>query len=207
MLDHADYRPRPRPQQRRSAETVARIIQTAALLLDEVGFDKLTTNLICERAGLTPPALYRHFPNKYAVMEELGRRLMETQNEVLYKFLQGQPDALLPQSALATMLMGQLEYTRKTMGGRWIMRSLHSTPGLVEVRLESHHLVTDALYDRHLALAPGDASARLKQAYRVAVEIGFATMELVLDEPELDADVVVADGALMIDTLLSSASR
>lgn len=35
----------------------------------------------CERAGLTPPALYRYFPNKYALLSESGQRLMQRQNE------------------------------------------------------------------------------------------------------------------------------
>ena len=30
----------------------------------EVGIERLSTNLVCERAGLTPPALYRYYPNK-----------------------------------------------------------------------------------------------------------------------------------------------
>ena len=71
---------RKKPRQKRSAQTFELILDTAASLLEEVGLDKLNTNLICERAGLTPPALYRYFPNKYAIMEELGRRLMKAQN-------------------------------------------------------------------------------------------------------------------------------
>ncbi|WP_445380862.1 TetR/AcrR family transcriptional regulator, partial [Pseudomonas syringae] len=47
----------------------------------EVGIERLSTNLVCERAGLTPPALYRYFPNKYALLTVLGERLLEKQNE------------------------------------------------------------------------------------------------------------------------------
>ncbi len=38
--------------------------------------------MLCARAGLTPPALYRYFDDKYAVLEALGRRLMARQNIV-----------------------------------------------------------------------------------------------------------------------------
>ena len=51
-----------------------------ARTLADVGIERLFTNLVCERGGLTPPALYR-FPNEYALPSELGRRLMERQNE------------------------------------------------------------------------------------------------------------------------------
>jgi AcrR family transcriptional regulator len=202
VAEHQSF-PRPRPQQRRSAETVTKILDTAAELLDEVGFDRLTTNLICERAGLTPPALYRHFANKYSVMEELGRRLMGVQNESLYRYLETQPDALLSRDALAAMLWGQYELTCQYPGGRWIIRSLHSMPALIHVRIESHQAVADYLGNRFLTLSPGHPEAEVGRIYRVAVEIGYAIIELLVDQPELDIEMVTQDGALMIHTLLS----
>ena len=52
------------PTQTRALETCERILDAAATLLGEVGIERLSTNLICERAGLSPPALYRYYPNK-----------------------------------------------------------------------------------------------------------------------------------------------
>src|SRR4051812_2665951 len=65
------------PAQQRGTDTVERILEVAARTLADVGIERLSTNLICECAGLTPPALYRYFPNKYAVLGELGQRLMQ----------------------------------------------------------------------------------------------------------------------------------
>ena len=45
-----------RPSRRRGKDTFEVILTTAGELLAEVGFERLTTNLVCERAGLTPPA-------------------------------------------------------------------------------------------------------------------------------------------------------
>ncbi|MFX7961174.1 helix-turn-helix domain-containing protein, partial [Acinetobacter baumannii] len=58
-------------------------LATAAELLGEVGIERLSTNLVCRRLGLSPPALYQYFPNKYAILHELGQRLMQRQNELL----------------------------------------------------------------------------------------------------------------------------
>ncbi|MBV8684596.1 MAG: TetR family transcriptional regulator, partial [Caulobacteraceae bacterium] len=44
------------PSRRRGKDTFESILATAGVLLAEVGFERLTTNLVCERAGLTPPA-------------------------------------------------------------------------------------------------------------------------------------------------------
>ncbi|HTY98902.1 MAG TPA: hypothetical protein VMB75_03660, partial [Rhodocyclaceae bacterium] len=42
------------PAQQRATETYEHILEVTALLLGEVGVERLSTNLICERAGLTP---------------------------------------------------------------------------------------------------------------------------------------------------------
>src|SRR5512139_3320805 len=78
-----DLRQKTVPRQGRALETYERILGVAAELLGEVGVERLSTNLVCERAGLTPPALYRYFPNKYALLHELGERLMAAQNQLL----------------------------------------------------------------------------------------------------------------------------
>ena len=67
-----DLRPKALPRQGRAQETYERLLGVAADLLGEVGIERLSTNLICDRAGLTPPAFYRYFPNKYALLHAMG---------------------------------------------------------------------------------------------------------------------------------------
>ena len=64
------------PTQARALETVERIVATAAILIAEVGLQGFNTNLLAERAGVTVPTVYRYFPNKLAVIDELARRLV-----------------------------------------------------------------------------------------------------------------------------------
>src|SRR3546814_19742652 len=71
------------PQQDRARQTRERLLDVAGDLLAEVGIERISTNMIATRAGLTPPALYRYFDDKYAVIEALGRRLLERQTMVL----------------------------------------------------------------------------------------------------------------------------
>jgi AcrR family transcriptional regulator len=63
------------PTQARARQPVEHILATAGSLLAEVGTDGFNTNLLAERAGVTVPTVYRYFPNKIAVLEELARRL------------------------------------------------------------------------------------------------------------------------------------
>jgi AcrR family transcriptional regulator len=63
------------PRQTRSRETFDRILGEAAALLEDVGVDAFTTNLLAERSGIAVRAIYRYFPNKQALVAELARRM------------------------------------------------------------------------------------------------------------------------------------
>src|SRR5690349_7415805 len=76
------------PQQARAVQTRERLLDVAGALLADVGIERISTNMISAQAGVTPPALYRYFKNKYAVLEALGRRLMDRQNAVLLAWLE-----------------------------------------------------------------------------------------------------------------------
>ncbi|WP_327321948.1 TetR/AcrR family transcriptional regulator [Streptomyces sp. NBC_01210] len=71
-------RPRRRqPVQARSRETVERILDAAAALLEEGGVDAVTTRAIAERAGITAPSLYRFFADRDQVLDALMEQHLE----------------------------------------------------------------------------------------------------------------------------------
>ena len=186
------------PHQRRSRETVELILSAAAELLEDVGFEKLSTNMICQRANLTPPALYRYFPNKYAVLKDLGERLMARQNALLQDWSLGTDDLDKLDSQIADLLTETIRVTRETPAGGWIMRSLHATPILSDVRRQSHRQVSQALSRQTLATWPGLDPARVALANRLGVEMGYALVEMVFDEPDLDQARLVQMAASML---------
>ena len=75
------------PKQGRAVQTYERLLDVSGDLLAEVGIERISTNLICARAGMTPPALYRYFKDKYAVLEALGRRLLSRRSDILTLWL------------------------------------------------------------------------------------------------------------------------
>ena len=186
------------PNQKRSQQTLDRILIAAADLLEEVGFERLSTNLICKRAGLTPPALYRYFPNKYAVLKELGERLMIRQNELLEEW-QFDPEDLSGLTAqIEVFLAATIDVTRATKAGGWIMRSMHASPILSDVRLGSHRRVAQQLADRILAAWPTLDPARVFQSTRLGVEMGYALVEMVFDETRIDESEMISMTAAML---------
>ena len=66
--------PRKAPAQRRSAETVDRILDSAARLFDERGYRSTTTNHVAEAAGVSVGSLYQYFPNKDSLLVALAQR-------------------------------------------------------------------------------------------------------------------------------------
>ena len=139
-----DLRPKALPRQGRAQETYERLLGVAADLLGEVGIERLSTNLICDRAGLTPPAFYRYFPNKYALLHAMGERLMGAQNELLETWAtpqtMAQPRAKLEFTVLK-LFVQTLELTRALPAGVWITRALRAVPALQAVRIGSHRHV------------------------------------------------------------------
>jgi len=59
------------PQQARSRETVAAILQASTYILIEDGWRGFTTNRVAERAGVNISSLYQYFPNKTAILAAL----------------------------------------------------------------------------------------------------------------------------------------
>ena len=74
MPRRASAEPRKRPLQRRSAETVDRILTAAARIFDERGYRDTTTNHVAEEAGVSIGSLYQYFPNKDALLVALAER-------------------------------------------------------------------------------------------------------------------------------------
>lgn len=59
------------PQQARSADLVATILEAAIQVLAEEGAQRFTTARVAERAGVSIGSLYQYFPNKAAILFRL----------------------------------------------------------------------------------------------------------------------------------------
>jgi AcrR family transcriptional regulator len=62
---------RKQPQQARSAELVAAILDAAVQVLTKEGAQRFTTARVAERAGVSVGSLYQYFPNKTAILFRL----------------------------------------------------------------------------------------------------------------------------------------
>jgi AcrR family transcriptional regulator len=191
---------RPAPRQERAVQTYERLLDVAGELLGEVGVERISTNLICARAGMTPPALYRYFKDKYAVLEALGQRLMARQNAVLFAWLE--THAPLGFKALGdaaeALMQATAEVTAAEPGASWTLRALRAVPQLAHVRLDSHRLVTDRMCEVYAPLLPDLPREVLWRRVRISIEFGFAADEMLHEETLIDRDDLLRDAALIL---------
>lgn len=182
-----------RPSQERARTTFELILTVTGELLRDVGFERLSTNMICEHAKITPPALYRYFPNKYAILKELARRLMEAQDQVVFDWIAGDNGKGTPEEREESsfrMYWAVVEATRNFPGAVYILRVMRVVPLLQQVRIESRELVSQRFSEAMHARFPKADPKRLETASRLSTEAGYASIEIALEEPELADDVL-----------------
>nr|WP_179580507.1 TetR/AcrR family transcriptional regulator [Leifsonia psychrotolerans] len=72
-----DLQIRVEPIQQRSAARLSALLDAAAEIVDEVGFDRITTAMVAERAGASIGTVYRYYPDRVAVLNALRARAEE----------------------------------------------------------------------------------------------------------------------------------
>jgi AcrR family transcriptional regulator len=188
------------PRQERALLTYERLLDVAGELLAEVGIERISTNQICARAGMTPPALYRYFKDKYAILEALGRRLMDRQNAVLFAWLDRHGPGGLQALGdhVEEIIRATAEITAAEPGAIWTLRALRAVPQLTHVRIESHRLVTDRMTEVYAPLAPHLPREVIWRRLRISVEFGFAADEMLNEETLIARDDLIRDAALLL---------
>jgi len=81
--DTTDYLPeslvplRNSPVQARSTARLTALLDAAAAVVDEIGFERLTTAMVAERAGASIGTVYRYFPDRITLLQALGARNLD----------------------------------------------------------------------------------------------------------------------------------
>ena len=133
MTDRAadDLLPRRLPQQPRARRTVERLLEVTGGLLEEVGVDRVTTNLVAERAGLNIGTLYKYFPNKYALINALALGFAEDQIAAMRAYLRGADPARPWQEVHDGLIDVLVAFNRERSGAVALQRALLAVPELL----------------------------------------------------------------------------
>src|SRR3954447_17818634 len=77
------------PAQERSRQRVERILESAANVFAEEGYEAATMEAIADRAETSIGSIYQFFPNKLAVFHALARRYLDRVRELMDVMTQG----------------------------------------------------------------------------------------------------------------------
>jgi AcrR family transcriptional regulator len=151
-----EIQPRLRPIQERSKQTVNRILETAAELVDEVGVVGFTTNLLAERADIRIRTIYRYFPGKLGILGALMEHLNEESRDRMNRLAElGDPERNWRELVRA-WIDEVVQWTRERPGARLLMGWSHNIPELwgLEERFEEEwaQSLMDAMRARGIEL-------------------------------------------------------
>lgn len=183
------------PVQRRSAERLTRILDACADLLDEVGYDALSTRAVAQRAGVPIGSVYRFFGNKRQMADALAQRNLERFSERVAERLKEARQG--DWRAAMDAVLDEYLAMKRTAPGFSLVDFGNQIP--VGTRQgEPNTRVADRLTDLlsgYLDRAPDDD---LRRTFLIAVETADTLVQLAFRvDPEGDAQVIAETRELL----------
>ncbi|MEV6737701.1 TetR/AcrR family transcriptional regulator [Streptomyces sp. NPDC051104] len=177
------------PVQRRSAERLTRILDACADLLDEVGYDALSTRAVAQRAGVPIGSVYRFFGNKRAMVDALAERNLERYTErVTHRLAEAQGEGGW-RTALDAMLDEYLDMKRTAPGFSLVDFGNQIPVGARDA--EPNHRVADRLTELLSAYLGREPDEALRRTLLIAVETADTLVHLAFRvSPEGDEKII-----------------
>ena len=192
------------PVQERSAARVQRMLDAAAELLDEVGYEATTTSLIAARAGVSVGSLYQFFPDRRAVLQALAVRSFERFSDVLTARIAQTPLRRWP-DAVDIVIDVYVEFTRSEPAAQVLSFGGPVDRHMLDPEADNNAVVARALGDLlRLVLPDLSLDADLQLALRVAVEAGDGVLDLAFRTAPAGDPAVVAQAKRLVKAYLAS---
>ena len=180
-----------------------RILKVSAELLEEVGIDGFNTNLLAERAGVGTRAIYRYFPNKFAILVAMAQDLRATERAWIGNLRELGPGVDWREAA-ARAIDGYFEAASRQPGYAALRAAAFAIPELREAdSLENQELEEDlaaGLTALGVDLDPG----RMRALCKTIMESSNRMLDIALQSPRDEAVQLVRELKLMITSLLEN---
>ncbi|NGO45173.1 TetR/AcrR family transcriptional regulator [Streptomyces ureilyticus] len=164
------------PVQRRSAERLTRILDACADLLDEVGYDALSTRAVAVRAGVPIGSVYRFFGNKRAMADALAQRNLDRYAERVTHRLEAAEEEGGWRTAMDAVLDEYLAMKRTAPGFALVDFGNQIPVGTRDA--EPNTRVSDRLTDMLSAYLGREPDDDLRRTFLVAVEAADTLVQL-----------------------------
>lgn len=173
---------RRRPRQERSRRRVEALLDAAAQVFAEAGFEAATTEAIAARAGTSIGSLYQFFPSKTALFVALAERCLERSRALVGGLLQAWPAGRPWTELLDAAVDGLFAQHRADPGVRALMQNLHLYGSFAAADRALTEELTAQVQRLFLRLSP--ALPRARAAMLAAMVVSVVSSLLVLCERE-----------------------
>ena len=194
------------PTQARAKATYEKILKAAQEILAEDGLEALNSNAIVERAEVSAPLFYRYFKDKYDLLHVLGNRLTHAQNEPSESGLNENVTDENVEDEIYRLLTETLKVTERFEGALAILVSLRAIPSLASIRIEAGLEVSKQNVVQLRLLYPDLPKSEALRRSRLANDLAYAFVEMLMEVPSLPRRRTLRDGARAICAILRGAT-
>ena len=178
------------PRQARGEQRIAAILQAAAQVFYEVGFDAATTDMIARRAQTAIGSLYDFFPNKEAIAQRLSEQFCEDMR-VLFEGILTDELVQVPLSQLIDDILDPLvQYHQTHPGFRALWLQSQGDPRLARIPQDLTEVLTRKtawIFARRYPKLDEAAALRLSH---ICIRTVQALLPLAGDGPVLDSQII-----------------
>jgi len=191
-MDPAAISPQPR-RQARGERRIDQLLEAAAQVFADVGYEKASTNAIAATAGVSPGTLYQFFANKEAIAQALAERYA-VELDAAHDEAFGLDGADLPTEALVDRITDTLiGFNLKHPAFKTVFAGPEAPPALACVVAPLHDRVVGRVERLIEARRPELAAEDRRRYAVVSTQIFKSLAPLVLQAPARQRPTMIAE--------------
>ena len=170
------------PVQQRSRQRREEILLATATLLEQVGFDDLTTTLVANEMGISVGSLYHYFPHKQAILHAMGEHWLEEYSAALARMQAAQLEHM-ELSQFAELAVAELLAVYKRQRGMLpLVHAMYAVPELRDLDDQHDDLVISEMAAMFARIGLSSGKTERERVARLWLEMTHAMLLSIVEQ-------------------------
>ncbi len=170
------------PVQQRSRQRREEILLATATLLEQVGFDDLTTTLVANEMGISVGSLYHYFPHKQAILHAMGEHWLEEYSAALARMQAAQLEHM-ELSQFAELAVAELLAVYKRQRGMLpLVHAMYAVPELRDLDDQHDDLVISEMAAMFVRIGLSSGKTERERVARLWLEMTHAMLLSIVEQ-------------------------
>jgi AcrR family transcriptional regulator len=170
--------------------TLDNILRAAGEILDEAGYEGFNTTAVAQRAGISTATLYRHYPDKHAVLRALIVHEQTERSAALGPFFEAFATAADWRTPLAEATRHIWRMRLAQPGGRATRRALQMSPDLWQWDQRQNEEIAQGFARAMRRRNPKLSAVKSRRVALVSVQAMVSLLDLASLDPRLGPRIV-----------------